>query len=244
MSIVSVKMKSAWYGAISAVSFTDSYIEKVIKIYDYSLSQGSKQIHSTDIQDYICGRNGSGRSDIRSTISLLGKMGFAKSANDSFTGDSFFNATGHIFALALKSRARCDDEQLLAKLDALIARLICIGISNAIEKKESGSGNMLILLKLFSHFGNISWDEYLYTLYLYYSGNQTSSFDELFQKIEENRSLQVEYRILKDTDEDTPVDGTAYLYNQKLLEQSGTIEKISPREAQLKNRTLIIMAKI
>ena len=103
---------------------------------------------------------------------------------------------------------------------------------------------MLILLKLFSHFGNISWDEYLYTLYLYYSGNQTSSFDELFQKIEENRSLQVEYRILKDTDEDTPVDGTAYLYNQKLLEQSGTIEKISPREAQLKNRTLIIMAKI
>lgn len=243
MSTVSVKMKSEWYGAISAVSFTDSYIEKVIKIYDFSMSQAGKVIHSTDIQDHICGPAGRGRSDIRSTISLLGKMGFAKNANDSFTGDAFFNDTGQIFALALKSRAQSEDDRLSAKLDSLISRLVCIGISNAIENKENGSQNMLILLKLFSHFGTITWDEYLYALYLINSGNQ-SSLAEVFRIIEDNRSNHNQYRILKDSADNTPVDGTAYLYNQKLLEQAGTIEKISSKEAKLINRSLLIMANI
>ena len=243
MSTISVRMKSEWYGAISAVSFTDSYIEKVIKIYDYSMSQSGKEIHSSDIQNYICGNNNGMRSDIRSTISLLGKMGFTKKAKDSFTGEFFFNDIGHIFVLALKSRTNSSDNRLSAKLDALIARLICIGISNAILNKEKGSQNMLILLTLFSHFETISWDEYLYALYLYYSGSQLSLVD-IIRSIEDNHSNQTEYILLKDSKDDTPVNETAYLYNQKLLEQAGTIEKISSKEAKLKNRTLLIMANI
>ena len=242
MSTLLIRMKSDWYGAISAVSFTDSYIDKVNRIYDYVVSKGHATIQSIDIQNHICGVDGPGKSDIRSTISLLKKLGFVRKIEDSFDASTMFTASGHVFVLMLKSRLREASEAIREKINRILERLICLGISYAISNGEEGSDNMKTLLLLFKRFESITWDEYLYSLYLIHFEHLTHG--EVYIRIEENRRNGVDYSIVKDADPSKRVDGTSYLYNQNLLLQSGTISKISSKEAKLRNRTLLTIANI
>ena len=97
---IKVYLNTGDYTSFSGAQFSDSYLKKTIRIFDYCSGNGNI-ITSTKIQSELLRLFGYQDSDIRTLLSLLKKLGYIKDESP-FIAKNLFTLEGALFVHIIK----------------------------------------------------------------------------------------------------------------------------------------------
>lgn len=212
----------------SGSGLTEDRCNDFVKLYEIAESVFSDSYTYKDLQEASFKNAGPGESAVRTLIPLFKLMGFveySKSSTFNFTDD------GRIFYYMQKSISEAvkatfpQKESVIRNLEEATTKLYWKGFMRLLDSDDDNGRKFRIAYSLFSHFHEINWNEYLYSLILVL-GEEQQDVQEAISRIEVNRSNNVTYEIQakgKNGQYDF-VASTATSYMKSILETAGLIE--------------------
>lgn len=224
MATITVSLQPGEYTSFSGVQFSDNYLDKAIRIYEYAQSAGRSEISSKSIQKALLIKYSFQESDLRTLISLLKKMGYIESLDNKVTADKLFTLSGKLFIQICKVKS-LDTKNNLAftnRIERAFQLILQKGLLYAWNNKETSDvpKSFWLLVELFKILGYMSGKEYLYAI----SCKKDPSY--IAQLIRENRQKNNDYNIINSITQKT-IANTAYSYNFGILQQAGLLEFLS-----------------
>lgn len=236
MATITVNLSPGEYTSFSGVQFTDNYLDKAIRIFEYAQSIGKGDITSKSIQKALMEKYSFQDSDLRTLISLLKKMGYIESLENQVKGYELFTLTGRIFIQICKIKALDDkyNPSFTHKIENAFKLVLQKGLLYAWENKSTSDvpKSFWLLIDLLKELDIISGKEYLYAI------SCKKEPYEIAALIRSNRNNNTDYFIIN-SETGKPIANTAYSYNFGILQQAGLIKDISPLYIKLIKKIFI-----
>ena len=106
--------------------------------------------------------------------------------------------------------------------------MIQLGIKFWVNTESKKDNNIWLALDLFLQMERLEWDEFLYGIYLWHNGSNTS---DIISKIINNRNDGVQYSFFKE--DQKPLPDTTYTYIRALLVEAHIIKNINSSTSAL-----------
>lgn len=217
-----------YYKGSDGSSLSDTRCEQMVLLYDMLKDIPDEFVTYKQIQDYAVEKQlyGNAKADsvIRTYFPLLCKLGFAH-YDDYIKTSDIFTTSGQQMILLYKAMADAkasDNNEIIDRLYDVKANLIQIGIKFWFNTESEKDNNIWLALDLFSQMGTVDWAEFLYGVYLWHCGKNTS---DIVSDIINNRNNGVEYLFFKE--DEKPLPDTTYTYIRALLTEAHIIKNIN-----------------
>lgn len=225
-----VTLNKDYYKGSDGSSLSDTRCEQMVLLYDMLQNIPNEFVTYKQIQDYATSKSlyGNAKADsvIRTYFPLLGKLGFVQYDDYIKTSDIFTNSGQQIVLLyrAMADAKVSNKHEVIARLYDVKAYLIQLGIKFWFNTESEKDNNIWLALDLFSQMRTVDWNEFLYSVYLWHRGENTS---DIVSRIINNRNDGVEYEFFKE--DGKPLPDTTYTYIRALLIEAHIIKNINSR---------------
>ena len=125
---------------------------------------------------------------------------------------------------AMAEAKQANNQEVMNRLYDVKASLIQIGLKFWFNTESEKDNNIWLALDLFSQMQALDWNEFLYGVYLWHNGKNTS---DIVSMIINNRNDGVDYSFYKDNGK--PLSDTAYTYIRALLIEAHIITNVNSR---------------
>ncbi len=225
---MTITLNKDFYKGTDGSSLSDMRCSQIVMLYNMLQNIEEEYLTYKDIQNYAVeyGIYGSSKADsvIRTYFPLLCKLGFAK-CDDYQKRTEIFTESGKQLILlqeALQEAQKANNQEIIDRLYDVKAKLIQLGIKFWVNTESKKDNNIWLALDLFYQMEKIEWNEFLYGVYLWHNGLNTS---DIITKIINNRNDGVQYSFYKE--DKKPLPDTTYTYIRALLEEAHMIKKIN-----------------
>ena len=219
-----------YYKGSDGSSLSDTRCEQMVMLYDRLKSIPDQFVTYKQIQEAAvsCSLYGDSKADsvIRTYFPLLCKLGFAIN-DDYIKTDEVFTDSGLQMVLLYRAMAeakQANNQEVMNRLYDVKASLIQIGLKFWFNTESEKDNNIWLALDLFSQMQALDWNEFLYGVYLWHNGKNTS---DIVSMIINNRNDGVDYSFYKDNGK--PLSDTAYTYIRALLIEAHIITNVNSR---------------
>lgn len=225
-----VTLNKDYYKGSDGSSLSDTRCEQMVLLYDMLKDIPNEFVTYKQIQDYATSKSlyGNAKADsvIRTYFPLLAKLGFVQYDDYIKTSDVFTNSGQQIVLLyrAMADAKVYNKHEVITRLYDVKAYLIQLGIKFWFNTESEKDNNIWLALDLFSQMRTVDWDEFLYSVYLWHRGENTS---DIVSRIINNRNDGVEYEFFKE--DGKPLPDTTYTYIRALLIEAHIIKNINSR---------------
>lgn len=223
-----VTLSKDYYKGSDGSSLSDTRCEQMVLLYDMLSSVPDQFVTYKQIQEYAVAKSlyGAAKADsvVRTYFPLLCKLGFAQNDDYIKTSEIFTDSGRQIILLyrALSEAKNINNQEVIDRLYNVKANLIQLGIKFWFNTESEKDNNIWLALDLFSKMETVDWDEFLYGVYLWHKGQNTS---DIVTAIINNRNNGVEYEFLKEDGKTLP--DTTYTYIRALLIEAHIIRNVN-----------------
>lgn len=223
-----VTLNRDFYKGSDGSSLSDTRCEQMVLLYDMLNDIPEAFVTYKQIQEYAVARSlyGNAKADsvVRTYFPLLCKLGLAKNDDYIKTSDVFTDSGKQMILLyrALGDAKRANNQEIVDRLYDVKANLIQLGIKFWFNTESEKDNNIWLALDLFSQMETVDWDEFLYAIYLWHRGGNTS---DIVSTLINNRNNGVEYEFFKEDGKSLP--DTTYTYIRALLIEAHIIRNIN-----------------
>lgn len=229
-----ITLNKDYYKGSDGSSLTDTRCEQMVLLYDMLKGIPDEFVTYKQIQEYAVAQSlyGNAKADsvVRTYFPLLCKLGLAQ-YDDYIKTNAVFTDSGRQMILLYRAMAEAkasNNREVIDRLYDVKASLIQLGIKFWFNTESEKDNNIWLALDLFLQMETIDWDEFLFGVFLWHRGENTS---DIISKIINNRNNGVEYEFIKE--DGKPLPDTTYTYIRALLTEAHLIKNINPRTSAI-----------
>lgn len=229
-----ITLNKDFYKGTDGSSLSDIRCNQIVLLHNMLKDIEEEYLTYKDIQNLAVekGIYGSSKADsvIRTYFPLLCKLGFAK-CDDYVKKSDIFTESGKRLILlqeALNEVQKSNNQEIIDRLYDVKAKLIQLGIKFWVNTESKKDNNIWLALDLFLQMERLEWNEFLYGIYLWHNGSNTS---DIISKIINNRNDGVQYSFFKE--DQKPLPDTTYTYIRALLVEAHIIKNINSSTSAL-----------
>lgn len=225
-----ITLNKDYYKGSDGSSLSDTRCEQMVLLYDMLKDIPDEFVTYKQIQDYAVVKSlyGNAKADsvVRTYFPLLCKLGLAQYDDYIKTSDVFTDSGQQMILLyrAMADAKASNNHEVVDRLYDVKASLIQLGIKFWFNTESEKDNNIWLALDLFSQMHTVDWDEFLYGVYLWHRGENTSG---IVSKIINNRNDGIEYEFFKEDGKQLP--DTTYTYIRALLIEAHVIKNVNSR---------------